>query len=274
MVPIEELGYQQLDVDAQPPLVIPESAALITGTRAVVYVEVPDTERPTYEGREIVLGPAAGEYYVVREGLREGERVVVNGAFKIDSALEIAAKPSMMSPADTSASSEAATVRLDVPRNFVYDLKPVYAAYFNAQQALTSDDLDAFRSAAADLETAVDLVDTAGVIGEPLGLWRRISSRLSPEPAKIDAVSDLESARALFEQWSEAVIDLEERFGHYGASAFYVVHCPMAFDNKGADWLTPRDEVLNPYFGSSMLRCGSVTAAYEPRDAGEEEVQP
>src|SRR5690606_27402112 len=55
-------------------------------------------DRPTFEGREVVLGPLAGDRHVVVSGLREGERVVVHGAFRIDSALQIIAKPSMMSP--------------------------------------------------------------------------------------------------------------------------------------------------------------------------------
>ena len=76
-------------------LVIPETAPLITGKRAVVYVEV--AGKPgTYEGREVLLGPRAKGYYVVRQGLQEGEKVVVNGNFKIDSAIQILAKPSMM----------------------------------------------------------------------------------------------------------------------------------------------------------------------------------
>ena len=80
------------------PFVIPVSAALVTGKRAVVYVKVPHTDKPTYEGREIILGPRAGDYYIVRSGLKEGEQVVTSGNFKIDSALQIQAKPSMMSP--------------------------------------------------------------------------------------------------------------------------------------------------------------------------------
>lgn len=80
------------------PIVIPSTAPLLTGKRAVVYVEVEGSERPTFEGREVVLGPRAGEYYVVVSGLTPGERVVTNGAFKIDSALEIRAMPSMMNP--------------------------------------------------------------------------------------------------------------------------------------------------------------------------------
>jgi len=80
------------------PLVIPASAPLLTGKRAVVYVALSGKGKPTFEGREVVLGPKAGDYYVVTSGLREGERVVTNGAFKIDSELQIQAKPSMMAP--------------------------------------------------------------------------------------------------------------------------------------------------------------------------------
>lgn len=80
------------------PLVIPHSAPLITGKRAVVYVA--DARTPgAYEGREVILGPRTRDGYVVREGLAEGEQVVVNGAFKIDSALQIQARQSLMHPA-------------------------------------------------------------------------------------------------------------------------------------------------------------------------------
>jgi len=91
---VESLGYEA--PDTKPPIVIPASAPLITGKRAVVYVEVPDTKKPTYEGREVVLGPRAGDYYIVESGLKPNEEVVVNGNFQIDSELQIRAKPSMM----------------------------------------------------------------------------------------------------------------------------------------------------------------------------------
>jgi len=97
LVPAEDYGDVRADEESAP-LVVPASAPLITGTRAIVYVKLPDTEQPTFEGREVVLGPRTGEHYVVRSGLVEGEEVVVQGAFKIDSALQIQARPSMMSP--------------------------------------------------------------------------------------------------------------------------------------------------------------------------------
>lgn len=78
-----------------PPLVIPDTAPLITGERAVVYVAVPG-KPDVYEGREVTLGPRAKGYYIVRSGLKRGESVVVNGGFKIDSAVQILAQASMM----------------------------------------------------------------------------------------------------------------------------------------------------------------------------------
>lgn len=82
----------------QHPLVIPVTAPLITGERAVVYVQIADAERPTYELRQVTLGPKAGNWYVVRDGLRSGELVVTHGAFKIDSELQLRGRPSMMQP--------------------------------------------------------------------------------------------------------------------------------------------------------------------------------
>ena len=82
---------------AAEPLVIPATAPLLTGTRAVVYVKLPGRDEPVFQGRQVELGPRAGDWYVVASGLEVGEEVVVEGAFKIDSALQIQAKPAMMS---------------------------------------------------------------------------------------------------------------------------------------------------------------------------------
>jgi Cu(I)/Ag(I) efflux system membrane fusion protein len=95
--PSESLHAVQTESPNEPPLVIPASAPLLTGKRAVVYVKVPNTEKPTYEGREVVLGPRAGDHYIVKHGLRDGEVVVTNGSFKIDSEMQLRAMPSMMS---------------------------------------------------------------------------------------------------------------------------------------------------------------------------------
>jgi len=90
----ESLGFVHHS-NGSNPLLVPVSAVLKTGQRAIVYVQ---QDNETFEGREIVLGHRAGDFYIVRSGLHKGERVVVKGNFKIDSAMQIAAKSSMMNP--------------------------------------------------------------------------------------------------------------------------------------------------------------------------------
>lgn len=76
-------------------VLIPASAPLITGERAIVYVEIAEN---IFEGREVELGPRAGDQIVIESGIAAGEMVVVNGAFRIDAAMQISGRPSMMNP--------------------------------------------------------------------------------------------------------------------------------------------------------------------------------
>ena len=79
-------------------LLIPKSSVLWTGKRSVVYVKVPERENPTFVYRQITLGPEAGNFYVVADGLSEGEEIATNGTFKIDAAAQLQGLPSMMNP--------------------------------------------------------------------------------------------------------------------------------------------------------------------------------
>jgi RND family efflux transporter MFP subunit len=63
-------------------LAVPRSAVLDTGMRKFVYVAKGNGE---FEGRQVQLGPAGTDYYPVLTGLKEGERIVSQGSFLIDS---------------------------------------------------------------------------------------------------------------------------------------------------------------------------------------------
>jgi len=67
-------------------LAIPRSSVLDTGMRKLVYVAKGNGE---FEGRQVQLGPAGTDYYPVLTGLKEGERIVSQGSFLIDSQTRI-----------------------------------------------------------------------------------------------------------------------------------------------------------------------------------------
>jgi Cu(I)/Ag(I) efflux system membrane fusion protein len=280
LVRAESLGYVPPDeAETQAPLVIPASAPLLTGTRAVVYVAVPD-KPGTFEGREITLGPRAGDYYIVNAGLAEGESVVVNGSFKIDSAVQILAKPSMMSPQggtsppghqhgttptttpeETAAGTEQA---LAVPDAFKGQLDEVYAAYFDVQQALSQDKLDAAKAGADKLLAALDHVDMALLEGPAHEGWMKELGGLTKSAKAFATAEAIADARAAFEPFSSSVYVVAKRFGTSGTQAILRFHCPMAFDGRGADWLRNKPGTENQYFGSQMPTCGDQVEIVAP----------
>ncbi len=76
-------------------LAVPAEAVLTTGLRQLVYVE---GEPGQYRLVQPKLGPRAGDFYPVLEGLVEGDRVVVRGNFLLDSQFQISGKPSLLNP--------------------------------------------------------------------------------------------------------------------------------------------------------------------------------
>lgn len=86
-------------------LIIPKSAVLWTGKRSIVYVKQAGVDEPVFRMREIELGPALGDSFVVVSGLADGEEIVTNGTFSVDAAAQLAGKPSMMNTAGGTQSS-------------------------------------------------------------------------------------------------------------------------------------------------------------------------
>jgi Cu(I)/Ag(I) efflux system membrane fusion protein len=82
--------------DNENEIIIPKTAILWTGRRSIVYVKQPDAHSPVFKLREIELGTALGDAYVVLSGLEEGEEIVERGAFTIDAVAQLEGKPSMM----------------------------------------------------------------------------------------------------------------------------------------------------------------------------------
>ncbi len=281
LVPVEQLGIVTLTQSDQQPLLVPASAVLKTGKRALVYVKLPGREEPTFVSREVVLGPRAGENYIVLSGLAVGEEVVTNGNFKIDSAMQISAKPSMMNPEGGVAmtryehhggSSRPTKTKpeqkekLESSMAYHNTVKHLFDGYFVAQTALASDDLN---RAKASLY-AINLL--AGAIKDEklelsvtsLKFWQAERQNLLKATEHANHWSDFGAARAAFETVSAIINKLEKYLGHGGDQTYYEIFCPMAFDNAGAYWLQTDKKVSNPYFGAKMLRCGEVKSEFKP----------
>ncbi len=283
LVRAEELGYRR-PKEIEDPLVIPASAVLWTGRRAVVYVQVASKPSPVFEGREVILGPQAGDYWVVLYGLKEGDLVVTEGNFKIDASLQIKAKRSMMTPeggtapaghahghgggeqagSSTAPAGEHPSIEpAQVPDRFRLALTPLYQQYLQAARALADDRLGAAFSALRNLERAMQRLPLAEMPEQVRDAWGPIQDKLYPALVEALDAKTLNHVRVPFRQISAAMVQVVKSFGHALSSKLYQFHCPMV-EGGGAVWLQTDREVRNPYFGARMLRCGELRATYEP----------
>jgi len=260
LVPVEELAFARTTGDHdEMPLVIPATAPLVTGKRALVYVKVPDAERPSYEGREVLLGPRAREGYIVLAGVDEGEEVVVHGNFKIDSALEIQAKPSMMRPdEDAFAALES---RLEaLPPDFLQAWTAAFDGYLDLNEALASDDFAQAREHAGHLGRLLVAVPAENLEGDRLARWTDdFAPALSDTRETLAGTDDIEAMREALVALSDAMVRSARHFPVIGDEDLHVMNCPMAGGDDGADWIQRTDDMRNPYMGERMLVCGMTT---------------
>lgn len=74
----------------------------------------------------------------------------------------------------------------------------------------------------------------------------------------------IENKRKSFQMATSDMYDLL-RVVRYDREKVYMQHCPMAFENKGADWLSNTSEIMNPYIPKKMLDCGEVKDSVDYR---------
>jgi Cu(I)/Ag(I) efflux system membrane fusion protein len=259
-------------------LLIPKSSILWTGKRAVVYISLPERDLPTFLYREITLGPEAGNFYVVAEGLMEGEVIAVNGVFKIDAAAQLEGKPSMMNPEGGKVSlghdhgsmsssevedhSQHETIEMEMETfeanaEFKKQLQGVYDSYANMKDAFVSSDADEVIKSAEKVQSSLQKVDMGLLSGEAHMTWMKYLEVLESEIAKISTNSNISTQRIAFAELNDALYASVRTFGlHHGR--IYYQYCPMANGDEGAYWLSNIEEIENPYFGDEMLKCGET----------------
>ncbi|WP_421917885.1 efflux RND transporter periplasmic adaptor subunit [Marinifilum sp.] len=250
-------------------LLIPKSSILWTGKRAIVYVKVPDRESPSFLYREVVLGPEAGSFFVVKEGLSQGEEIAINGVFKIDAAAQLIGLPSMMNPEGGQMStghnhgemsvdhSKHEIQTYNVDSKFKNQLTQFYQAYLSLNKAFVSSDPNQVVSQSKELLDQLESIDMSLLKGDAHMSWMEDLKVLESKLKEISDVNDIDKQRIAFAPFNQALYKSIKSFG-LDKVTVYFQYCPMANGDKGAYWFSDSEEIRNPYFGDMMLKCGEV----------------
>jgi len=238
-------------------LAVPENAVIQSGMRQIVLVEVSpgkfrpqpvrlgrmwldDPSKTAAERKQLVFETDAVRYHEVLAGLDPGERVVTSGNFLLGSESQLQGAltkmlaetpPDSAAPADTSAA--VAYDFVDEPR-----IADVLDAYYAIQDHLTKDSIDTVGDQAQRIVTAA----RSPAI-------RTAAGPLVHAPHK----KDIKVTRDDFQALSDVLIAYVAQHRKQMKTMPLKAYCPMA----DAFWLQKGGELVNPYMGSKMLRCGS-----------------
>jgi membrane fusion protein, copper/silver efflux system len=237
----------------QPSLSIPRTALLWSGKRSIVYVKVPDAEYPSFEMREITIGPRMGEMYMVEAGLEAGEEIVTNGVFAIDAAAQLSGNYSML--------MRPQVKTMDVQDDFRKQLNQVTEKYFVLKNALVDSDPSKAKNSLAAIKEALGKVDMNLVKGKAHDHWMSVAANLKTALDQLQKTEDIEQLRNHFAMLSNVMIEMVESFG-VSKDKVFKDFCPMAMDDEGAYWLSEIEEIRNPYFGDAMMSCGEIKETY------------
>ncbi|MDD3300922.1 MAG: efflux RND transporter periplasmic adaptor subunit, partial [Bacteroidales bacterium] len=259
-------------------VVVPKSAVMWTGQRSVVYVKSITDQGVNFIMREVTLGPALGESFVIEDGLVRGEEIAVNGTFSIDAAAQLAGKPSMMNPdggpamtghnhggmkmsaadegaaSSRSASSEAHT---KTDPSFKAQLTKVYNDYLDMKNAFVATDAKKVANEAKDVIAALKSVDMSLLKDDAHMMWMDQLETLNSTINTINRSADINKQRQEFARFNLVFYKSLKMFGLEEVTAYYQ-YCPMANNNQGAYWLSETKDIRNPYFGKDMLDCGET----------------
>lgn len=271
-------------------MIIPKTAVLWTGKRSIVYVKQPDTDEPIFKIREIGLGPMLGESYVVTDGLNDGEEIVTSGTFSVDAAAQLEGKPSMMNPRGGKTSSMPGMImpgdanvgdtkpavdtsmagmdmsgdksseipkKKDVSMDFIMQLNTVFDQYILLKNAFVQSDVKKANKAAQEVQKSLTKVDMKLLTDDTHMQWMDILGNLDKQIKLIISSGKIEEQRTAFSEFSNQFYKAIKTFGLMGKTTYYQF-CPMAFDNKGAYWLSESKTIRNPYFGDKMMDCGET----------------
>ena len=131
-------------------------------------------------------------------------------------------------------------------RKQILNYQKLYQNYISVKSALASDDFKKTSVAAGAFLKTVSSINSKFLDEKKL-------SSLKSDAKIISSAKNIDAQRKPFYRLSEVMIAVATE-NKISEKTIFVQYCPMA---EGS-WLSNEKQIINPYYGSSMLKCGSV----------------
>jgi hypothetical protein len=138
------------------------------------------------------------------------------------------------------------------------DFTLLLTQYYALKNALIADNSTLAGKKAALLLTEINAIKMENMSATDHNVWMKYYDKLKSDAAKISSIKNLEKQRTSFSSLSNNLWSVVKGLKIKDNGAIYVDYCPMYNNNKGAYWLSKESAIKNPYYGKSMLTCGSI----------------
>lgn len=140
--------------------------------------------------------------------------------------------------------------------SFKVGLGNVYNGYLKVESALAKDDFILAKEEFQSMHGILHMLQSDGL--DTLGkvYWDSLDGAFMQVLHPMAASENISVMRDHLIDFTPLVVNAIEKFGAITSEKVFVFHCPMARNNKGADWMQSDTTKLNPYFGKAMPNCG------------------
>ena len=173
--------------------------------------------------------------------------------------LTVSCKDANKNEGSSSASNEVTQEKMDNSKDMAMNdsqdamAEAILKDYFNLKDALVGDDNDKAKLLGSTLAKSLGNLDKSKYSESQQKELTDIIEDAT-EHAEHISESDIKHQREHFKILSKDITDMIAITGT--ATKLYEQFCPM-YDG-GTAWLSTKEEVRNPYYGSQMLKCGKV----------------
>ena len=141
-------------------------------------------------------------------------------------------------------------------------------SYYSLKDGLVAEDTVKVNAAALQLVEFADSLALHEIKGDTTGDIKNtavnFTGTIAGSSKALALEPKLEDKRKEFDLITDALYNLI-RVVKYDGNKVYYLFCPMAFDDKGAYWLSNESQIRNPYFGKKMLTCGNLVDSLDYR---------
>lgn len=134
------------------------------------------------------------------------------------------------------------------------DFKMLLTKYYTLKNALIADNSTLASNSATALLTEINAVKMESLSNADHIIWMKYYEKLKADVVKISSTKSIEKQRTAFSSLSNNLWSTVKGLKIKDNGAIYVDYCPM----KNAYWLSKEAAIKNPYYGKSMLTCGSI----------------